>query len=449
MPKPPRSQVRNYHPAQIIVFGFGSVILAGSALLMLPISHTGSADIRPITALFTATSAVCVTGLATVETATSWTTFGHVVILVLIQLGGLGIMSLASLAGILISHRLGLRSRLRAQAETGALNLGDVRTVLRGVLAVTFFFEGLAATTLTLWFMFHHHYSPSKAIWNGVFHSISAYNNAGFALFEGNLVRFAHDPFVLIVIALAIIAGGIGFPVILDLRRERFRFKAWTLHTKLVVIMTVALILIGTTFFTISEWDNPATLGPLNSAESVTGGFFAAITDRTAGFNALDYGSANESTVLITTIFMFIGAAPAGTAGGVKVTTIAVLALMVWSEMRGDPDVSAFGRRLPRFSQRQSLAIFLLGLGATLVGTVVLITSGPFEIGAAAFEAASAFSTTGLTTGITPLLKIPAQLILIILMFLGRVGPVTLGTALVLRERGRLFRYPEERPMVG
>lgn len=449
MQKPPRSQVRNYHPAQIIVFSFGSVILAGSALLMLPISHAGPGSARPITALFTATSAVCVTGLATVDTATAWSTFGHVVILALIQLGGLGIMTLASLAGILISHRLGLRSRLRAQAETGALNLGDVRAVVRGVLAITLFFETLAASALALWFIIHHHYTPTKALWNGVFHAISAYNNAGFALFEGNLMRFAHDPVVLIVIALAIIAGGIGFPVILDLRREHFRYKAWTLHTKLVLVMTAALIVIGTTFFTISEWDNPQTLGPLNSIESVTGGFFAAITDRTAGFNAIDYGAANESTVLVSTVFMFIGAAPAGTGGGVKVTTIAVLALMVWSEMRGDPDVSAFGRRIPGFSQRQTLAVFMLGLAATLVGTMVLITTGAFEIGASAFEVASAFSTTGLSTGITPFLKIPGQLMLIILMFVGRVGPITLGTALVLRERGRLYRYPEERPMVG
>lgn len=449
MPKPPRSPVRNYHPAQIIVFGFSSVIMAGTALLMLPIAHHGPGSARPITALFTATSAVCVTGLTTVETANSWTTFGHVVILVLIQLGGLGIMSLASLAGILISHRLGLRSRLRAQAETGALNLGDVRSVLRGVLAVTLFFEGITTAALTIWFVVNHHYSPTKALWNGLFHAISAYNNAGFTLFENNLVRFAHDPFVLIVIALAVIAGGIGFPVILDLRRERFRFKAWTLHTKLVMVMTAAILIIGTGFFSISEWDNPLTLGPLNSFESSVGGFFAAVTDRTAGFNSIDYGAANNSTVLLSTVFMFIGGAPAGTAGGVKVTTIAVITLMVWSEMRGDPDVSVFGRRLPSFSQRQALVVFVLGLTAIFIGTLVLITTGPFEIGASAFEAASAFSTTGLTTGITPLLKIPGQLILILLMFLGRVGPLTLGTALVLRERGRLFRFPEERPMVG
>lgn len=437
------------HPAQIVVAAFAVVIFAGTLLLLLPFATTGPGSARPITALFTATSAVCVTGLITVDTATYWSGFGQVVILVLIQLGGFGIMTLASLAALFVSHKLGLKSRLLARAETGALDLGDVRSVLVGVIRFSLVFEVTAAVLLALRFWFTYDEGVLRSIWLGVFHAVSAFNNAGFALFSDNLMGFADDPMVLLVIVAAVVAGGLGFPVWLDLRNQRLRWRKWTLHTRLTVVMTIVLLVVGTASFLFVEWDNPDTIGPLGVFDSTVNGVFGAVTPRTAGFNAIDYGAANPETILFSVLFMFIGGGAAGTAGGVKVTTAAVLGLMVWAELRGDPDVSRFGRRIPATAQRQALAVVVIGLAALFIGNLMLIALSPFDIGETLFEAASAFGTVGLSEGITPFLSDPAQVVLMVLMFLGRVGPITLGTALVLRERERLYRFPEERPIIG
>lgn len=441
--------IRLHHPAQIVVAAFAATIFAGAGLLLLPFATAGPGSAPPITALFTATSAVCVTGLVTVDTPTYWSGFGQGVILLLIQLGGFGIMTLASLAALFVSHKLGLRSRLLARAETGALDLGDVRTILLGVVRLTALFEGVVALLLFARFWISYDEGLLRSVWLAVFHSISAFNNAGFALFSDNLIGFADDPFVLMVLGGAVVAGGLGFPVWMELRNNPRRPGRWTLHTKLVVSMTVALLLVGTVAMTAFEWDNPETLGSLSSADTVVNGVFASITPRTAGFNSFDYGDANPETVLVTTLLMFIGAGPAGTAGGVKVTTVAVLALMVWAELRGDPDVSRFSRRIPASAQRQALAVVVIGLVALFAGNLALLATSPFDIGSTLFEAASAFGTVGLSVGITPELAAPPQLVLSVLMFLGRVGPITLGTALVLRERDRLYRFPEERPIIG
>jgi trk system potassium uptake protein TrkH len=437
------------HPAQVVVAAFAVAIFVGSALLLLPFATTGPGGARPITALFTATSAICVTGLVTVDTATYWSGFGQVVIMILIQLGGFGIMTLASLAALFVSHKLGLKSRLLARAETGALDLGDVRTVLRGVIRFTLIFEVTAALLLALRFWITYDESVPRALWLGVFHAISAFNNAGFALYSDNLIGFADDPMVLLVIAAAVVAGGLGFPVWLDVRNERLRWRRWTLHTRLTVVMTGVLLALGTAAFLFIEWDNPDTLGPLGILDSTVNGIFGSVTPRTAGFNSIDYGAANPETILFTVLLMFVGGGAAGTAGGVKVTTAAVLGLMVWAELRGDPDVSRFGRRIPPAAQRQALSVVVIGLAALFTGNLLLIALSPFDIGETLFEAASAFGTVGLSEGITPFLSDPAQAVLMVLMFLGRVGPITLGTALVLRERSRLYRYPEERPIIG
>nr|WP_229022866.1 potassium transporter TrkG [Actinomarinicola tropica] len=441
--------IRLHHPAQVVVAAFGVTILAGASLLMLPIATAGPGSTRPITALFTATSAVCVTGLVTVDTPTYWSGFGQGVIMLLIQLGGFGIMTLASLAAIFVSHKLGLRSRLLARAETGTLDLGDVRSILFGIIRFTLLFEGAAALLLTLRFWISYDEGLLRAVWLGVFHAISAFNNAGFALFSDNLMGFAGDELLLLVIGAAVVSGGLGFPVWLDLRNERTRFTRWSLHTKLVVTMTAALLLVGMVTLTAFEWDNPETLGDRSAVDTVANGTFASLTPRTAGFNTFDYGEANDETILVTTLLMFIGAGPASTGGGVKVTTAAVLALMVWAELRGDPDVNRFSRRIPATAQRQALSVVLIGLTALFAGNLLLTATSPFSIGETLFEATSAFGTVGLSTGITGLLADPPQAVLVVLMFLGRVGPLTLGTALVLRERDKLFRYPEERPIIG
>jgi Trk-type K+ transport system membrane component len=371
------------------------------------------------------------------------------VILVLIQLGGFGIMTLASLAAVAVSHRLGLRGRMLAQAETGALELGEIRRVLVGVAQFTILFEATAAVVLTGAFWLGHGESLVDGIRLGVFHAVSAFNNAGFALFSESLVGYAADPWVSVTIALAVIAGGIGFPVWLDLRRAPRRARRWSLHTKVTLTMTALLLVLGFATYVLFEWDNPGTLGPLDVPGKLVAGFFQGTMPRTAGFTTVDTGLLNEPTQLVTILLMFVGGGSASTAGGVKVATVAVIVLMVWAEVRGDPDVSRFGRRIPPVAQRQALSVVLIGIAALFAGNLLLLVFSPFGLTETLFEATSAFGTVGLSLGITPALGTSAQLVLVVLMFVGRVGPLTLGTALVLREHERLYRFPEERPIVG
>ncbi len=420
----------------------------GTVLLMLPMSRAGDGGAPFVTALFTATSAVCVTGLTVVDTATYWSVQGQVVILGLIQVGGFGIMTLASLIALFLSRRMGLRTRLTAAAETKSVSLGDVRRVLRGVFLITVVVEGAIAVVLTLRFRGAYDDSWATAAWHGTFHAISAFNNAGFALFSDNLMGFLGDGFVLMPISVAIIIGGLGFPVLMELLRNR-RPGTWSLHTRLTLLMTGVLLVGGTAFITLAEWGNPGTLGSFGPVGKLLGGWFHAVQPRTAGFNAWDYGAATDETLLGTIILMFIGGGSAGTAGGLKVTTFIVLFFVIVAEVRGDDDVIAFDRRIDHRVIRQAITVALLGVAAVIGGTMVLteLTDLPFRD--VLFETTSAFATVGLSTGITPEVTGPGQLVLVALMFLGRLGPITLVSALALRERNRRYRYPEGAPLIG
>jgi len=437
------------HPAQVVVVAFAAGVGVGAVLLALPLSRAGSGNASILEALFTATSAVCVTGLTVVDTPTYWSGFGQAVILVLIQIGGFGIMTLASLLGLLVAHRLGLRTRLTAGAETKTLGLGDVRRVLIGVAAFSLAFETIAAVILTSRLATRYDEPLGEAVYHGIFHAISAFNNAGFSLYSDNLVRFATDPVISITIAVAVIAGGLGFPVLFELRRELLTPKRWTLHTRIVIWMTLILLIGGTIAVTAFEWGNPKTLGPLSVPSKLLAGFFQAVQPRTAGFNSLDYAEMNETTWLVTDVLMFIGGGPAGTAGGIKVTTFAVLAFMIFAEVRGDPTVHVHNRRIPGVAQRQALTIALLGMFVVVAGTLALLAISDQDLDRVLFEAVSAFGTVGLTTGITAELPAGGQSVLIVLMFLGRVGTITLASALALRSRPILYRLPEERPIIG
>ncbi len=420
----------------------------GTVLLMLPTSRTGDGAAPFVTALFTATSAVCVTGLTVVDTATYWTVPGQVVILALIQVGGFGIMTLASLIALFLSRRMGLRTRLTAAAETKSVGLGDVRRVLRGVFLITVVVESAIAVVLTLRFRAEYDDSWGTAAWHGVFHAVSAFNNAGFALFSDNLMGFLGDGFVLMPISVAIIIGGLGFPVLMELLRTRHP-RTWSLHTRLTLLMTGLLLLGGTAFITLAEWGNPGTIGPMGPLGKLLGGWFHAVQPRTAGFNAWDYGQVTDETLLGTILLMFVGGGSAGTAGGLKVTTFIVLFFVIVAEVRGDDDVIAFDRRIEHRVIRQAITVALLGLAAVIGGTMVLteLTDLPFRD--VLFETTSAFATVGLSTGITPKIGGPGQLVLVALMFLGRLGPITLVSALALRERNRRYRYPEGAPLIG
>jgi len=437
------------HPARLVPLAFLGAITVGTVLLALPLSRYGDAAAPLLTALFTATSAVCVTGLVTVDTATYWSPFGQGVVLLLIQIGGFGIMSLATLLSVVVSRRLGLSSRLVAQAETKTLALGEVRRVLGRIAVTVVVVEAVVAAILTARFQFGYGMEFRRAVWHGVFHSVSGFNNAGFALYSDNLIRYVDDPWICLPIAVAVILGGTGFPVLFELRRELRRPGRWSVHTKMVVWGSAALLTLGTVAVLALEWGNPRTFGPLGVAGKVLSAFFHSVSPRTAGFNAIDYADVHPATLAVTDALMFIGGGSASTAGGIKVTTFLLLGFVIWAEIRGEPDVTAFHRRIGGEPQRQALTVALLGVAVVALGTLIMLVLTDHSLDAVLFETISAFATVGLSTGITPTLPPTAQIVLVMLMFVGRVGTLTVGAALALRSRHRLYRLPEERTIVG
>ncbi|CAL9376703.1 Ktr system potassium uptake protein B [Streptomyces sp. enrichment culture] len=447
--RPARRRLRLRHPAQAVVAGFAGAVVIGTVLLLLPAAKAGPGGAGGLEAVFTATSAVCVTGLVTVDTPTYWSGFGQGVILALIQVGGFGIMTFASLLVALVSHRMGLRARMTAAAETKTLGLGDVRTVVFGVVRTSLALEAVTALVLSLRFGLGYGEPFPRAVWLGVFHAISAFNNAGFALYTDSLMRYVADPWICLPIAFAVIAGGLGFPVLFELRRRLHRPRAWTLHTKIVLLATVAFLLGGSLFITALEWSNPATLGRLDVAGKLLAGFFQGVMPRTAGFNSIDISQMNPASLLGMDVLMFIGGASAGTAGGIKVTTFAVLLFVVYAEVRGEGAVNIYRRRLHGDVQRQALTVVLLAVAAVMAATLVFMIFTDNSLDRSLFEVVSAFATVGLSTGITADLPPPEQILLIVLMFIGRLGPITVASALALRSRVRMYDLPEERPVIG
>ncbi len=416
---------------------------------MLPIARSGPGGAPFVTALFTATSATCVTGLTTVDTPVYWTGFGQAVILLLIQVGGLGIMALASMVGLLLFRRMGLRTRLTAAQETKSTALGDVRGVLLGVLKVSLIIEAVVAGVLTARFLLGYGEPPARALYLGVFHAISAFNNAGFALFSDNLMGFATDPWICLPIAAALILGGVGFPVLLELRREFGRPRKWSIHTRLTLVTYFGLLIIAVVFVTANEWNNPETLAAFDGPGRLVAGFFQGVTPRTAGFNSLDYGLMKDGTLLATTVLMFIGGGSAGTAGGIKGTTFIILFFVILAEVRGGRDVNVGDRRIDHRVQRQALAVALLSVGLVVSTTLLLLEITSLPLRDVLFETVSAFATVGLSTGITADLSYLGQFVLIGLMFVGRLGPITLVSALALREKQLGYTLPEGRPLIG
>lgn len=423
--------------------------LLGTGLLMLPAARNGPGTADFIDALFTAFSALCVTGLASVDTAVHWSVFGHAVILVLIQLGGLGVMTFASILGLAVLRRLSLRSRLTTQAEGRSPQLAHVPSVVLGVVRISLTVEAVVAAILTLRFALTYHHSWGQSLWLGVFHAVSSFNNAGFSLFSDSLSSYVGDPVICLPICGAVILGGLGFPVLMQLRRPLRTRLAWTLTTRLVLWGTGVLLVAGTAFITVLEWDNPRTLGGLGWPEKILAGFFQSVQTRTAGFYSVDIGGMYPSTWLGMDALMFIGAGPAGTGGGVKITTLAVVVLLVAAEIRGAPTVTVFGKTLAHPVNRQAVAVVVLAAAAVFTGTWLLMLLTEFSLDSVLFETISAFGTVGVSTGITAGLPPAGHLVLIVLMFIGRLGPILFASALALKDRRLLYQPPEERPIIG
>ncbi|WP_205602434.1 TrkH family potassium uptake protein [Chelativorans alearense] len=436
-------------PARLVPLAFLIAILVGTALLMLPVSRSGPEGAPFLTALFTATSAICVTGLVVQDTPTYWSGFGQGVILVLFQVGGFGIMTGATLLGLLVTRRLKLTSRLVAQAETKSLTLGDVTGILRLILLVTVVVELLTTALLALRLRYSYDNPWDEALWNGLFQAVSAFNNAGFSTYSDSLSGFAADPAVLAPIMAAVVIGGLGFPVLFELRKEMLKPARWSIHTKITLLGTAFLLLLGLTATAAYEWSNPATLGAFDWPEKLLNAASHSVMTRTAGFNSIDVGGMRIETLTVTYALMLIGGGSAGTAGGIKVTTFFLLGFVVWAEIRGQNDTTAFNRRIGTHVQRQALTIVLLAAGIIGAGVLILLSVTSFPLHDVVFEVVSAFATVGLSTGITGDLPAAGQLTIIALMFVGRVGTITLASALALQERYVPFRYPEERPIVG
>ncbi|ORW13412.1 TrkH family potassium uptake protein [Mycolicibacter longobardus] len=438
-----------FHPGRVIMGSFAVAIAIGSGLLMLPEATETGTGASVLDAVFTATSAVCVTGLITVDTSTYWSAFGEVVILVLIQLGGLGIMTVASLMVVLLSRRLGLRARLVAQAQIRTLTPRDVGRVVRNVIIFSLASEAIVAAILVIRWATNGPFTVRESLWHGVFHSVSAFNNAGFSLNADSLVGSVGDAWIMLTVCAAVIVGGLGFPVVFELARAWRHPRAWSVTTKLTVSVTVTLLIVGTVVIAATERHNPATLGALPTDSRMLAAVFTATMPRTAGFNAVDIGAMSSEGLLFTDLLMFIGGGSASTAGGIKVTTFGLLAVVLWAEMRGESRVNVGVRQVPADNQRQALAVAVLFVGVSAVATLTLLTLTDFSLDQVLFETVSALSTVGLSTGITADLPDAAEWLLIVLMYVGRLGPLTLASALALRHRERRYERPAERTIVG
>lgn len=461
-----RILTHNMHPTQTLVIGFLVVILIGTILLMLPISSSTAQFTSFEDALFTATSAVCVTGLVVVNTAMHWSLFGKIVIICCIQIGGLGFMSLVSMIFVILGKRITLKNRLIMQE---ALNFNTTAGVVRFTKMVvkgTLVVEGLGALLLS--FVFIPEYGLIKGIWYSVFHAISAFCNAGFDIIgDSSLTPYVGNGMINIVVMALIIIGGLGFNVWVDFYRvikykcEAPKHYTWRqainklmLHTKLVAVITFALLVLGFLVIFILEYKNPGTLGGLSLKEKIYAAMFQSVSPRTAGFNTIALANLTDTSKLFTLILMFIGGSPAGTAGGIKTVTIGVLALCAICTIKGNDQIIAFKRRIPFNIITRALTIVMIAMGVVIVSVGSLSLTEDFGFMEILFETVSAFATVGTTLGITPFLSFPGKILIIIVMFIGRLGPITMAVALMVRQGNKEntkgnIQYPEEKIMVG
>lgn len=441
-------RVARFTPARLAVFSFAGVIGLVTLLLSFPWATASGHRAPFVDALFTATSAVCVTGLTVVPTGSYWSGWGLVVILVGIKIGGFGVMTLASILGLAVSRRLGLTQRMLAATEVKTTRLGEVGSLIRVVVITSTSIELLIALLLFPRFLVLRE-TVGDAAWHSIFYGISAFNNAGFVPTTEGLIPYVGDWMLCLPIMLGVFIGALGFPVILDIVRHRHRLRRVSLHAKLTVTMSVALVALALVVYLAIEWANPATFGPLPTGTKVLAAAFQAAMPRSAGFSTVDTGAMHEQTWLVTDALMFVGGGSASTAGGIKVTTLAVLLLAIVAEARGDRDTEVFGRRIPSDTTRLAIAVTFVGATIVLVASFVLMAITGWTLDVVLFEVISAFATCGLSTGVTPLLPDSGRYLLVALMFVGRTGTMTLGAALALRSRRRVIRMPEERPIIG
>ena len=432
---------------QILVLGFAGLILSGVALLMTPYASKSGDSLRFVDALFTATSAVCVTGLVVVDTGTYFSVFGQSVILLLIQIGGLGVMTVATLVAVLSGKKINLKERLLIQEATNQLDLAGVVRLTLYIIRATLLVELVGGTILALrWFQDF----GLKGIYFGYWHAVSAFCNAGFDLFGEyrSITGYVGDLTVNGVIASLIVVGGIGFPVVADLWNCR-QTRRFSLHTKVVLTTTVLLIVLGAGFIFVAEYGNAKTLGDLPPADKVMASLFQSVTARTAGYNTVDIGLLREGTLLAIIFLMFVGASPSSMGGGVKTSTAAILFISLVGSVTGKRDPLAFGRQIPQQTVYKAFTIVTISVMLISLVTLTLSFTEAAPIFSLLFEVTSAFGTVGLSTGITPKLSDAGKVLITLTMFAGRVGTLTLLMALALRPRKERLKYPEGKIVIG
>nr|WP_239451858.1 potassium transporter TrkG [Frondihabitans sp. PAMC 28766] len=448
-------------PARFAILIFTSLILIFTVLFMLPISAADGAPTPIADALFSAVSVICVTGLATVDMATHWSLFGHVVIYVGVQIGAIGVLTVASILGMVVSRRLGLRSRLMAASDTNplrahagpvpegqAVRLGEVggllTTVAVSALAIEFVIGALLLPRLLI-----DGIPVGDAFFDAFYYSAMAFTNTGFSPNASGLAPFAGDYWLLTLLMVGVFCGSIGFPVIYALTRNPWHPRRWSLHVKLTLVTTGILLALGTVLYIALEFDNPRTFGDKSAGTTIFQSLFLSTMTRSGGFSTIDMAHLHDSTLLVTDMLMFIGGGSASTAGGLKVTTLAVLFLAAVAEARGKRSMEAFGRRIPSDVLRLAVSVALWGATIVAVASVVILQITKANLSHVLFEVISAFATCGLSIGLTEHLPDSAKYVLAVTMWMGRVGTVTLAVALAQSQRRQLFTRPEERPIVG
>ena len=449
------SVANSIQPAQFMVIGFGLVILLGGLVLNLPIATKNGESVGFLNSLFTATSAVCVTGLVVVDTGTYWSEFGQFVIITLIQTGGLGFMTVATMFSLLTGKKINLRERLLIQESLNQRDLSGLVKLTRYIIVMTFIIEGIGALLLSIV------YIPAlgllRGVWYSIFHSISAFCNAGFDLMGAisgeytSLTSFVNNSLINFVICSLIILGGIGFPVLLDIINNK-KYSKLNVHSKIVINTSGILIAIGVLFIFIAEFNNKGTLGSLNMKEKLLSSVFQSVTLRTAGFATVDMASLHQATKFFMSIIMFIGGSPAGTAGGVKTVTFVIGLLYVRALMRGDENIHVFKRTIDDQIVKRALTIMLISFAIALTGLFILSISEQADFIDLLFEVFSAFATVGLTAGITPTLTFVGKIVIIILMYIGRIGPITMVLIFVRKynaKKGKDVNYIKEHILIG
>lgn len=443
---------RQFSPAQVLVLSFTTLILSGTALLRLPTSAAHE-PLTVLDALFTATSAVCVTGLIVVDTPNDLTIFGQLVVLLLIQLGGLGYMAITTVVGVALGRQLTVHERLTLQEALNVQTMDGLARFVLTVLKLTLAFELTGAAILTVGWI--SEYGLGRAVYYGLFHAISAFNNAGFALFSDSLMRFRGDWIVNLVITTLVICGGLGFVVLTEIGRVR-RYRRFSTHTRLVITLTAALVVVTTTIIWFVERNNPRTLEPLGFGEAAMAAYFQAVTPRTAGFNTVDVGGMLPASLFLLILLMFLGAAPGGTAGGVKISTFSITVAVIWAMVRGNAEPTLLRRRISPPLVARAFSICLIGFLALNIVAGLLLVTEERQLLPTLFEATSAFGTVGLSMGeagapvslaghFSPLGKV----LLIAMMFMGRIGPLTLAVAIARSRQVPRVRHPEGKFLIG